>query len=205
MKYGDQLLDLKGRRVTIARIISRITPAPLVNLYVGILFSFFSPIGLGPTLAPSYSLLICVWLMVILPIVPIFYSAFKGTVDLDVSERESRPIFFVFSLCCYVSAFGIYLLTQCHIMSTLALAYFSVTLGVLVASFRTKASVHAAGVGGPGTALIFVFGPPALLVILVWIAVVWARTVLQQHTIQQSVLGLVIGIVVTTIVYVGFY
>ena len=205
MKYGDELLDLSGRRVTMARIISRITPAPLVNLYVGVLFSFFSPIGLGPILTPSYSLLICIVLMVILPVAPILLSAMRGSVDLDVSDRESRPVFFVFSLCCYVSALGLYMLAQCHIMSTLALAYFSVTLGVLFASFRTKASVHAAGVGGPGTALIFVYGPLALIVIAIWILVVWARTTLLQHTLGQSILGLAIGVVISTMVYGLFY
>ena len=144
MKYHDEILELKGARVTISRGISRLTPAPLINLYVGIIFSLASPIGLGPILNPLSSILICLVVMVILPITPIVYEAWKGNVDLDVSERESRTKFFAFSMMCDVIAFVVYGYFNCHIMSTLAAAYFSVTTGVLLVSLRSKISVHGA-------------------------------------------------------------
>lgn len=202
MKYHDELLDLSGRHVKISRIISRITPAPLVNLYVGIIFSLISPIGLGPILDPFSSILICTIIMVLLPIVPIVYEAWKGNVDLDVSVRESRTKFFIFSMMCDVLAFSVYSYLGCHIMSTLAAAYFTVTLGVTVVSLKWKISVHGAGVGGPGAALVYVFGAIALLVVLVWILVIWARTTLKQHTIEQSVGGVFIAIVISWTTYI---
>ncbi|MFW9926498.1 MAG: hypothetical protein ACFFDM_06985 [Candidatus Thorarchaeota archaeon] len=202
MKYHDELLDLSGRHVKISRIISRITPAPLVNLYVGIIFSLISPIGLGPILDPFSSILICTIIMVLLPIVPIVYEAWKGNVDLDVSVRESRTKFFIFSMMCDVLAFSVYSYLGCHIMSTLAAAYFTVTLGVTVVSLKWKISVHGAGVGGPGAALVYVFGAIALLVVLVWILVIWARTTLKQHTIEQSVGGVFIAFVISWTTYI---
>ncbi|MFW9768456.1 MAG: hypothetical protein ACFFF9_03050 [Candidatus Thorarchaeota archaeon] len=205
MKYHDESLDLTGRSVTASRIISRLTPAPLINLYVGIILSLFSPIGLGPVLDPPSSILICLAIMVILPIVPIVYEAWKGNVDLDVSKRESRTRFFIFSMMCDVLAYSVYSILGCLIMSTLAAAYFSVTLGITIVSQRWKISVHAAGVGGPGTALIYVYGPTALLVILVWAAVVWSRVTLKQHNTEQTLAGVILSTAITVVTYLVLY
>jgi hypothetical protein len=205
LKYGDELLDLKGPRVTLARITSRLLPAPLVNLYVGIIVSLWSPVGLGPILTPLVSILICIGIMVVLPIVPILYSAWRGHVDLDVSERESRPKFFLFSLLCYGLAYILYWYLGSLVMMTLAAAYFFVTAALMTASLKTKVSVHAAGVGGPGTVVILMFGPVALVFTVLWVAVVWSRTALHQHTLAQSIAGLVIGIVVAAIATVLVY
>ncbi len=205
VKYHDEILELQGTRVTISRVISRLTPAPLINLYVGIIFSLASPIGLGPVLSPLASILICLSVMVILPITPIVFEAWKGNVDLDVSVRESRTKFFVFSMICDVIAFVVYGYFDCHIMRTLAAAYFAVTAGVLLVSLRSKISVHGAGVGGPGAALIYVYGPFALLVILVWILVVYSRITLRQHTLGQSIAGVVLAIIISWGTYFFMY
>jgi membrane-associated phospholipid phosphatase len=201
LKYGDELIELHGANVTIARIISRLTPAPLINLYLGVIFSLFSPIGLGPILSPTASLLFCVALMVILPIMPIIIEAARGNIDLDVSQRESRTKFFLFSLLCYAISYVLYTIMGCVIMSSLAAAYFTVTLGVAITSLKYKVSVHGAGVGGPGMALIIVFGLYALLVVFVWIVVIWARVVLRQHSIHQSIAGVLIGIFITIVTF----
>ena len=205
MKYGDELLDLHGRQVSAARVISRLTPAPLINLYVGIIFSFFAPIGLGPILTPLTNIVLVIVMMMILPIAPILYSAKKGTVDLDVSDWESRTRYFLFSLPIYALVFLMYTLLECMIMSALAAAYFTVTSGVTIANQKSKVSVHAAGIGGPGTALFFVFGLFAFPVVIVWILVIWSRTVLKQHTLMQSLAGLLLGIVITFCTYPFVY
>lgn len=205
MKYGDELLDLHGKRISAARIISRITPAPLINLYVGIIFSFYSPVGLGSVLTPLSNILLCIIMMVILPITPILYSAKKGNVDLDVSEWENRTKFFLFTLPVYACAFLVYWQLDCVIMSALAAAYFTVTSGVTLANQKTKVSVHGAGIGGPGTALFFVFGWLAFPVVIVWILVIWSRTILKQHTLKQSIAGVLLGIIITFCTYPFVY
>jgi membrane-associated phospholipid phosphatase len=205
MRYGDELLNLHGRRVVVARVISRITPAPLINLYVGIIFSLYSPIGFGPILTPLSNIILCIFMMVILPITPILYSAKKGHVDLDVSEWESRTKFFLLSLPVYASAFLMYWILDCMIMSALSAAYFTVTSGVTIANQRTKVSVHGAGIGGPGTALFYVFGWYAIPVVFVWILVIWSRTILKQHTLKQSITGVMLGLVITLCTYPFVY
>lgn len=205
MKYGDELLDLHGKHVTLARLISRTTPAPLINLYVGIIYSFFSPIGLGPVVTPTGSLLLCIIFMVILPVMPIVLEAMRGKVDLDVSIRETRPKFFVFALVVYFLAYSVYTFLGCVIMSALAAAYFTVTLGVAITSLRTKVSVHGAGVGGPGTSLIYVYGLLAVPVVFVWVIVIWARTTLKQHTLIQAIAGVLLGVIITLLTYPFVY
>lgn len=205
LKYHDEILGLQGRRVGVARFISRTTPAPFINLYVGLIMSYFPPNTLGPFLNPLESVLICLIMMVATPVLPILMQARRGKVDLDVSVREMRMRFFSFSLACYVAAYAVYWWYQCDIMRVLAAAYFGVTLGVMLATLRTKVSVHAAGVAGPGTALMYVYGMIATPVVILWIAVVWARTLLRQHTLAQSLGGILIGVAVTLTVYLMVY
>jgi len=205
LKYHDELLVLDGKGVMVSRIVSRLTPAPLINLYVGIIFSLTSPIGLGPVLDSLSSILICLIVMVILPIVPILYEAWKGKVDLDVSDRERRKKFLLFSMLCYVIAFIIYWFFDCLIMSSLSAAYFTVASGVLLVSLKYKISVHGAGVGGPGEALIYTYGSIALIVIIVWILVIYSRIALKQHTLGQAVAGVMLGVMITWTTYFFLY
>jgi hypothetical protein len=205
LRFADQDLDISGTRVTVARVISRVTPAPLFNLYVGIVVAFSSPIGLGPNLDAVSSLTICFFLMVILPAAPIVYEAMKGRIDLDVSEQAMRTRFFLAAILFYIVAYGIYSVLECHVMAVLALAYVTVTIGIMIITWWSKVSVHCAGVGGPGTAIIIVYGVLGLPVILVWIAVVWSRPVLRQHTLKQAVIGLVAAVIITCVTYIMFW
>jgi membrane-associated phospholipid phosphatase len=90
-------------------------------------------------------------------------------------------------------------------MLALAASYFTVTFGVMIATYFSKISVHAAGIGGPGTALLIVYGQIALPVVLIWFAVIWSRKTLQQHSLKQSIIGVLIGIVITMLTYSIFY
>ncbi len=205
MKYGDELLDLTGRDVSVARAVSRLTPAPLVNFYAGLIISIYPATSLGPVLTPLTNMLICIILMVVLPLAPIIYQAWRGKVDLDVSSREMRARFFVFALMCYALAYAVYWVTFCDEMRVLAAAYFFVTLGVMLATYISKVSVHATGVGGPGTAMLYIYGVSAFPVAFLWMAVVWARPKLKQHTTMQTIAGLLLGILITWCTYTVLY
>lgn len=203
MKFADENLILTGNRMKFAKIISRLTPAPLFDLYVGIIFIASSPIGIGPVLSPWMALGICILFMVTLPVVPIVFEAWRGKVDLDVSERELRSRFFLYAIVFYVVAFDIYTITFCDIMAWLSASYITVTTGIMVATRWSKVSVHAAGVGGPGTALLFIYGFLAWPIIIVWSLVIWSRVYLRQHTTMQAVAGLLLSIIITTITYLS--
>ncbi|MHA1926469.1 MAG: hypothetical protein ACW974_11185, partial [Candidatus Thorarchaeota archaeon] len=55
--------------------------------------------------------------------------------------------------------------------------------------------------GGPGTALLIVYGWTAWPVTILWIAVIWSRTVLKQHSLSQSFAGVMLGILITLPTY----
>ncbi|MHA1771668.1 MAG: hypothetical protein ACTSYL_08310 [Candidatus Thorarchaeota archaeon] len=205
LKFNDEILDLDGKYIRPARIISRLTPAPIFNIYVALIIVAASPNELGPILNPVTAFLICLCLMVIAPIIPIVYNAWKGHVDLDVSVRNHRTKFFFYSLVCYFTAYSIYAWLYCDVLRILAAAYLTVTTAVMLLTFKTKVSVHAAGVGGPSTALIYMYGLFAVPVILLWIAIVWSRSVLKQHTLTQGALGIIVGVVVTLTTYILLY
>ena len=206
MRFSDESLELSGRKVIIARIISRLTGAPLINLYFGAIMIFYAPSGtLGHIFTPLTAFVFCLALMVVLPIVPILYDAWRGRIDLDVSSQNTRTKYFGFAIFCYIIAFGIYYFTSSVIMYSFAGAYIGVTTGVMVANFRTKVSVHTAGISGPGTALMIVYGIPAMIVIVVWILVVWSRITLEQHTLVQGILGMALGVAITIPVYILLY
>ncbi|MHA1247840.1 MAG: hypothetical protein ACTSPE_10970 [Candidatus Thorarchaeota archaeon] len=205
MRFSDKEMGLAGRRVTAARAISRLTPAPLFNLYIAILIAYTSPIGLGPILEPIGVIIICFLLMVVLPLAPIVLSAWRGHTDLDVSDKSRRTVFFVFSVLCYAMAYVVYGVYQCHVMQVLAAAYVVVTTATTIITTRTKVSVHAVGVAGPSTAVIYMYGPIGLPLLLLWVTVAWSRVVLKQHTYRQTFLGAVTGAVFTLLTYALLY
>ena len=111
MKFGDEILQLEGNNVKVARIISRITGAPLINLYVGIIMTIIAPLPtIGTILDSILALILCIVFMVILPVTPIIFEAWRGNVDLDVSSQNMRTQFFLFAILCYVISFSIFYL-----------------------------------------------------------------------------------------------
>jgi len=136
---------------------------------------------------------------------PIVIQAKRGIVDLDVSNQEQRLRFFLFAILCYIFAYGVYWWLASDVMRILAAAYIAVTTGVTITNEYTKVSVHAAGIAGPSTALIYMYGVPALPIIAIWGLVVWARSTLKQHSIAQGILGILLGVLITVAIYFVLY
>ncbi len=199
MRFHDEILGLQGSGVTVARIVSRLLPAPLLNFYVGVILGLTAPTGLGPMMTPLSAIIVCVIFMVIIPITPILLEARLNRIDLDVSDRSKRTKFLLFALLCYVCAYMIYWSGQCDVMRILSAAYFTVTAGVLVTTLRYKVSVHAAGVAGPTTVLLWVYGLSAWPVLILWPLVAWSRIRLGQHTESQVILGLLLSTAIASL------
>ncbi len=136
---------------------------------------------------------------------PIIFEAWRGAVDLDVSDSTMRSRFFLYAILFYMISTFIYWISECHVFVVLSLAYVTVTTGMMIATYRTKVSVHCAGVGGPGTALIIVYGILGLAVIPIWALVIWSRPILRQHSLGQSVAGLILSIFITICTYFVFW
>jgi membrane-associated phospholipid phosphatase len=188
-----------------AEILSLVFSAPSIAFGAVVIFTLFSPIGIGPLLTQTMSIILGTLFLSILPIAPVAYYARKGTIDIDISDRTKRPRFFALSLIGYslgVVTFGLLYSTS---MMVLSIAYVFVTLSVAVISFFWKVSVHTTGIAGPVTGLTYVFGWRAVPMYLLLLPVGWARLKLKAHTPMQLVAGIVVAFFVTFAVYLVFY
>jgi len=186
-----------------ARVISNLLSLPLVATSVVIVFSFFSPKGLGSILTPLKAILLGIPTIAVAPIVMVLYFFRKGYVDLHVSQGERRPIFFIPALAAYVSAAVVFLWLQCKILYLLSVSYLSISLIVLLVTLFWKISIHMAGLTGPITALTLALGANYALLYLLALPLGWARTELEAHTVPQVVSGAAVGVGVTALVYLG--
>ncbi len=90
---------------------------------------------------------------------------------------------------------------QNHTMAVLAVAYAAVTSAIAIVSLFWKVSAHAAGVAGPITGLIWIYGLIPVPFLSLAVLVAWARWRQGLHTITQLVSGILIAMIVTASVY----
>jgi membrane-associated phospholipid phosphatase len=188
-----------------ANTISLIFSAPSLAFVAVVFFALFSPIGMGPLLTQTLSILLGTLFLCVLPIVPVVYYASRGTIDIDISDRSKRPRFFAMSLVGYslgAIVFGILYATSLMVLS---IAYVCVTSSIAVISFSWKVSVHTSAIAGPVTGLTYVFGWIAALMYLLLLPIGWARLRLRAHSPWQLVAGSAVAILVTLTVYIIFY
>jgi hypothetical protein len=122
--------------------------------------------------------------------------------DLELSRREERPRFILVSLGSDVLALAIlWLGNGPHLLRLIVLTYFCLAIAMFTISSFWKISMHMAGVSGFASALVFVFGTPALWAFLSLPLVGWARLRRRKHTPAQLLAGALAGALVTVLVF----
>lgn len=120
--------------------------------------------------------------------------------DLDVTDRSQRKAPFILSILVYaLGTIIMFALNAPPIATALMFCYTTNTLGTFLISLHWKISVHAVGVSGPFTCLIYFLGwlySPLLLLI---IPIGWSRIELKAHTLAQVVVGFLLSIALTWI------
>jgi hypothetical protein len=179
--------------------------------WVSVLFdsSFLSlPIflALGLSAAGLSGLLWALLMLLVVTGIPLAYLLVgrrRGWVsDLELSRREERPRFILVSLSSDLLALAIlWLGNGPHLLRLLVLTYFVLAIVMFSISSFWKISMHMAGVGGFSTALVFVFGAPALWGFLSLFLVAWARLRRRKHVPTQLVAGALAGALVTVLVF----
>ncbi len=192
----------RGYAITLANVISLVLSAPSIAGVASIAFAFTFPNDLGPMIGPLQAAIIGVLTLAVLPVIPIFYYRRKGVVDLYVSDRKKRPSLFLFAIMCYALGAMMFKITQSRMMLKLALAYFFVSLSIMAITLFWKISVHAAGIAGPSTMFILVYGLNLLPIYLLTAVSIWARTIVKAHTLLQAITGAAAAALVTTVVYI---
>ncbi len=188
-----------------ADLVSKILTPQLISIIVVLIFAFTSPTGTGPVLSPLQCFLIGIVFVVVLPISPVLASYAMGKVDIWVSSREARTFYFVLAILTYFIGAMVFYYEKSISMYAISLTYAFVTLAVALINLKWKISVHTAGVSGPSTALVYVYGLVALSLIAIIVLVIWSRVKLKAHTTWQSIAGAVVAMFVTIGVYVLVY
>jgi hypothetical protein len=144
----------------------------------------------------SYAFVLIVALFVIFGVMLGVFSNF------DVSKREQRPLLFSFSaivMFCYLISIFIF-----NGPKTLFIALFAVILGliaIVIANRWIKVSIHLATLTSAVLFIGIVYGGYFFLFLILIPLLAWARVKMKEHTPLETIIGSILGIVITLIVY----
>jgi len=171
----------------LARVISTLFVPPSFTLIIFVLFAFHLETVQSKIVV---TILVAALFGFIAPIILFISFRKKGLiVDLDASLKEERTIPMTISLSFFVIGLIILIIFKVHIISiAFWFCYISNTFITILINKHWKISAHTMGAAGPLAAILFVFGPIALLFTIIPILVGWSRIQLKCHTLAQ-VLG----------------
>jgi len=122
--------------------------------------------------------------------------------DLEMTRREERPRFILVSLGSDLLSLAVlFFWNGPQLLRLIILTYFFLAVVVFSISSFWKISMHMVGVGGFSTALVFVFGLPALFAFISLPLVAWARLHRRKHDLAQLTAGAAVGALITALVF----
>jgi membrane-associated phospholipid phosphatase len=180
----------------IANFISTVTSPPLVAIPVFLVINY-TLLYEGNWLWFSA---LSIFFVSILPIITSFLWIKRKNLERDMPRREDRIYPLLLVILCYVlGVVVLYTLGAPQLTTVLMICYLINTVIVLLFSLYWKISIHAMGIAGPATAIIYLFGWPGLIFSLLVPLVIWSRLYLKRHTPAQLITGTVLGYLLTSI------
>jgi len=146
-------------------------------------------------------LVICITFGTLVPLVMMYQLSRRGLIsDFYVSEKEERAKPFVGAITSYVvGSIALLLVRAPTIVTALMLCYVGNTALMMLITLRWKISVHASGIAGPTTALVYGVGIWTAVFFAILFPVGWARLRLKAHTPWQMLAGALVTITATWI------
>lgn len=146
-------------------------------------------------------LAICIIFGTLVPFVMMYQLSKMGLIsDFYVSEKEERTKPFAGAITSYiVGSVALLLFRAPVIVTALMLCYAGNTAVMMLITLRWKISVHASGIAGPVTALVYALGMWTAVFFIVLIPVGWARIRVGAHTPTQILAGVLVTIASTWI------
>ena len=135
----------------------------------------------------------------ILPLSSTYYLVRKGIIpDIYASDRASRTEPFLWAMASYLLGVTALLYLEAPFVVTALMAcYFVNAITMLLITLSWKISIHAVGVTGPITALVFQLGTTMIPFFLLMLPVAWARIELKAHNARQIIAGAVLSTILT--------
>lgn len=172
-----------------ARIISTLFVPPSFTIIVFTLFAFIletEPLKKIVTILVAFTFGFTAHIILF-----VFFRKKGRIIDLDASIKEERTTPFLISVGFYVLGLIILIAFNVNIISiAFWFCYISNTLVTIFVNKHWKISAHAMGAAGPLAAVTFVFGPEALIFLLLVLLVGWSRIQLKVHNLAQVVAGI---------------
>ena len=194
-----------SKEIEAAGLFSKVfTPFSMAAI-VSVAFSWFSPNGIGPVMTPLSSAAIGILTLCVAPFVPVAYSARSGRTDLDVSDVKKRAPLYGIGLVGYALGTAAFYAFNNRLMFLMGLAYLCVGSAMFLITLLWKISAHTAGIAGPTTALVLVFGARIVPLYALSILMVWSRVKLRAHTLSQAISGMIVAITMTILVFSAYY
>ncbi|MBI5460009.1 PAP2 family protein [Methanobacterium sp.] len=184
----------KSLKEPLANFISTVSNPPLVAIPVFLVINY-ALLYEGDWLWFST---ISIFFVSILPIITSSLWIKKKNLEVDMPQREDRiyPLLLVI-LSYTIGVVVLYTLGAPLLTTVLMICYLTNTIVVLMISLYWKISIHAMGIAGPATAIIYLFGWPGLLFSLLVPLVLWSRLYLKRHTSAQLMVGTGLGYLLT--------
>jgi membrane-associated phospholipid phosphatase len=200
---GNEIFSSNNPQVQLAQVISKITNP----LFIAV--PLFLIISLNTALTTIQGLLwwiITVLGITIAPYVFVLRGVSSGKYsDHNVSDRKQRLVPLSFGLGCIAITFAILILIHASIILIATITSAIVVLVItIVITQKWKISLHAAGITGAVTTIIFVFGPIYLFLTILIAVVGWARWKVRAHTPLQIIAGLTLSAIVTIATWLAF-
>jgi len=132
-----------------------------------------------------------------------YYRKYQGWSRIELARKDSRIIPYVISILCYFFCF--YLLSYHHaphIIGSILVASLMIQVVCAIINLKWKISTHTAAIGGVlGTLMafswVFAYNPVWWISLIIFLAglVASSRMILRQHTLNQVVVGFLVGVV----------
>jgi membrane-associated phospholipid phosphatase len=191
MNYSE---NKGGSKEALAEFISTISNAPIVAIVVFI--------TINHSLIPDGSWVIyaltSAFFAGIMPIIIGSIWTKNKNIERDMPVKEDRFYPLILVILSYILGVGVlYLMDAPALTTVLMVCYLTNTCVVFLINLHWKISIHAMGMAGPLTALIYLFGWTGLILTLLLPVVGWSRVYLKRHTPGQVIIGSILGFVLT--------
>lgn len=186
-----------------AKIIRIITVSPFMVMAL-ILTLYF---GYNSFFKNNVSYLIVLATLVALPLLAYPIQSKFNVIKNMPQRKAERTLAIIFSIVGYVIGFTLAFVLKTP--STEKIFFLTYLLSVLFISilsfiFKFNASGHMAGVSGPITIILYLFGFKYLFIVALLVVVIWASMQLDRHTILELIAGSLIPVVSLIISFLIF-
>lgn len=118
--------------------------------------------------------------------------------NIDVSNRRQRIILYPFSVAVVLLfAFFVYIYDGPSQLILGAILFVVALVMLDIINRKIKASIHVASVAALITGIIYLYGGISYLLLGLIPLVAWARIIKKRHTLQETVVGAICGIILT--------